>query len=112
MIFFKKIICNAEDVIRKHHLEEQGRVQKYIDSEAIRLMEQYTPFDTGTLIKSVQVQSKIGSGKLVQRTPYARRWYYTPARFNGAPMRGNRWFEKMKINHKDDILKGAKRVAK
>lgn len=41
-------------------------------------------------------------------TPYARRWYYRPANFTGAPMRGNYWFERMKQNGgKDAILPGS-----
>lgn len=37
-----------------------------------------------------------------------KKWYYTPANFTGAPMRGTYWFERMKQNGgKKAILKGA-----
>lgn len=79
--------------------------QKFVDSECIRLMDPYTPFDKGTLKSVPNIQS--GGGQIVQQTPYAKRWYYEKANFQGAPRRGNRWFERMKLNHKDNILKGA-----
>lgn len=35
-----------------------------------------------------------------------------PANFQGAPMRGNYWFERMKQQYKKQILQGAKDIAK
>lgn len=83
-------------------------VQKYIDSECLRLCDPLVPKDTGTLINSGILCTKIGSGEVIWRTPYARRWYYMPADFWEAPQRGNYWFERMKQKHRGDILKGAK----
>lgn len=73
-----------------------GKIQKYIDSECLRRCAPYVPFDSGELVRSGIMNTEIGSGRLVYDTPYARRWYYMPANFRGAPMRGNYWFERMK----------------
>lgn len=86
------------------------KAQKFVDSEALRMCTPYVPKDTGELIRSGIRETKPGSGEVVYRTPYARRWYYTPANFQGAPMRGNYWFARMKANHWQTILTGARRI--
>ena len=63
-------------ILMNHGLEDGGRVQKYIDSEVIRLMDDYTPEDQGMLKASIRIHSKIGSGLLTQATPYAHYLYY------------------------------------
>lgn len=107
MIFLKSFDYDAQSITRKRGLVPNGRVQRFIDSEVLRRMSPYTPMDIGTLIGSATSHTSIGSGQIVQRTPYAKRWYYTPARFQGAPMRGMRWFERMKATHRGAILRGA-----
>lgn len=90
-----------QQILRERNLEERGRVQKYIDSEVIRLMTPYTPKDTGALIDSATDKTTLGSGEVRQGgkdIPYARKWYYTSANFTGSPMRGTQWFERMKNN--------------
>lgn len=111
MIFYKGFEFDQMKALKKRDLDTGGKVQKFIDSECIRLMAPYTPMDIGTLINSASYQTAIGSGKIVQQTPYAKRWYYEPANFEGAPMRGNKWFERMKASHKDSILRGAASIA-
>ena len=92
--------------------------QMFIDSEVLRLCSPYIPKDTGILIQSGTMHTNIGSGEVRYDTPYARRWYYMPARFeqgSGSGMksigRGNYWFERMKKEHLDNILSGAKKLA-
>lgn len=93
-------------------LESRGRVQRYIDSEVLRLTDKYVPMDTGKLKESGIRNTKIGSGEVVYRTPYARRMYYNPQyNFSGAPMRGAYFFERSKIDNKKTILNGACNVA-
>lgn len=111
MILFDKFDFDKVKALKKRDLETGGEVQKFIDSECIRRMDPYTPKDVGTLIGSATTQTSVGSGRIVQQTPYAKRWYYEPANFQGAPMRGNRWFERMKSSHKDSILRGAASIA-
>lgn len=106
----KSVQCDSDKVIRRFGLEEKGRVQKFIDSECLRLCAPKVPKDSGALIASGDL-SKIGSGQIEYHTPYARRWYYMPANFSEAPERGNYWFERMKQQHKEKILAGARRIA-
>lgn len=102
----------SSEILRERSIENNGRVQKVIDSEVLRLCEPYVPLMDGTLIKSGAIHTKIGSGVVIYSTPYARRHYYRPARFRGAPKRGNYWFERMKKEGgKEKILKSAAATA-
>lgn len=111
MIFFKNLEYSPEQIIKNRDLGEGGKVQRFIDSECIRQMDPYTPKDVGTLIGAATNGTAIGSGQIIQQTPYAKRWYYEPANFQGAPTRGNRWFDRMKNSHKETILRGAASLA-
>lgn len=118
-------------------------VQRYIDSEVIRLDEPYVPFDEGTLIRSASIATRIGSGVVTYSTPYSHYQYYglvygpnIPVTIGGEqtfrsppnqikhptgrkltyskarnPLAGAFWFERMKADHKDDILAGARKIA-
>ena len=84
-------------------------LQKFIDSEVLRLCDPKIPKDTGMLVNSGILNTQIGSGEVKYRTPYARRLYYHPEyNFSGEknPDAGGYWFERMKQQHKEDILKG------
>lgn len=84
--------------------------QRTIDSEVLRYGAPYVPFDSGTAAGSGVYNTVIGSGEVKYKTPYARRIYYNPQfKFRGAPMRGAYWFERMKADHKADILRAAGR---
>ena len=111
--FFRlaSVKCDANEVLKSRGLEEKGRVQQFIDSECLRLSAEKVPKDTGALIESGNINTKIGSGQLAYRTPYARRWYYMPAKFQGAPERGNYWFSRMAQQHRNQILSGAQKIA-
>ncbi|MDO5558126.1 MAG: minor capsid protein [Oscillospiraceae bacterium] len=88
--------------------------QKFIDSEVLRLSDQYVPMQTGMLKKSGTNGTVIGSGVVKYNAPYARIQYYSgrsPGSSTQGPLRGRMWFERMKADHKDEILKGAKKAA-
>lgn len=94
-------------------------VQGFVDSECLRLCDQFVPKDTGMLKQSGIMHTQIGAGELKYRTPYARRWYYMPANFQqgsgsgvNAVGRGNYWFYRMKQQYRQQILDGAKREAR
>lgn len=110
MIANSKLEMNpTSKIIENNGLQENGPIQKIIDSEVIRRMDSYTPKREGILIDSAPIHTKLGSGQVIQETPYARRLYYNRHyNFNEAPRRGAFWFERMKADHKDDILKFAK----
>ena len=74
--------------------------QAIVDSEVMRLMEPYMPLDTGTMIRSMQLTTVIGSGEVHVSTPYAL------AVLNGrgavgrptGPLRGPQYFERFKAD--------------
>lgn len=81
-----------------------SRAQEFVDSECIRYMNPLTPRLTGVMIKSATLGTVIGSGEIEYLAPYARRQYYE---HKDKP----RWFEAMKAQRKEVILKGAERIA-
>lgn len=109
---FRAFRFNESRIMRERGLEPNGRVQQFIDSECLRLCDRKIPKDTGALIQSGIINTRVGSGQVIWRTPYARRVYYHPEyNFNEAPERGAYWFDRMKTQHKKQILKGASRIA-
>lgn len=98
-------------ILRRRGLEPDGRTQKFIDSEVIRYSKPYIPFDTGSLERSSSA-TVVGSGKVVYNTPYAKRQYYGTAQSRSYDARrGGMWFERMKADHKNDILEGARAIS-
>ncbi|MGX8833966.1 hypothetical protein ACWG0P_07105 [Amedibacillus sp. YH-ame6] len=101
-------------ILKERNLEERGKVQQYIDSEALRLMSPYTPKMGGPLIDSATTMTDIGSGLVKQggaKAPYGKKWYYNPAKFTGAPKRGNMWFERtMNEGGRKSIFEGVIRM--
>ena len=109
----RRIECDVQKIIDSHGLGEGGEIHKYIDSEVLRLCEPYVPWGEGDLNDSGTLNTVIGSGKVVYDTPYARRWHYEPAEFQGAPKRGNYWFDRMCAEGgAEAILRGCVAIAK
>ena len=125
---------DLQQLLYERGLLPNGKVQAFVDQEVIRLMNAYTPRLNGVLIKSATIGTKIGSGEIHQNTPYSRYHYYgklmvssitgsawshgeskaltdKDMKYNGAPMRGPFWFERMKSDKKEKILRGAQKVA-
>lgn len=102
------IVHDIQKSISKRGLEVGGKVQQYVDSEVLRLTDPYVPMDTGQLKQSGTRHTKIGSGNVIYKTPYARKQYFHN---KGNGLRGAYWFERMKADHRDNILKGAAEVA-
>jgi hypothetical protein len=136
MEFNGHLEIKATDIIKKERgLQDMGPVQKFVDQEVIRLMAPYTPRQNNILIDSATLGTRIGSGEVNQITPYARYQYHgklmvssitgsawasrgekkvltdIDLKYNGAPMRGPFWFERMKADKKEDILNGARKLA-
>jgi len=84
--------------------------QKSIDSDVLRLCWPLVPFDKGDLNRSAIFNTIIGSGLVKYATPYARRLYYNPGfLFQGGPVRGAYWFERMKDKDLPEIKRNAGR---
>lgn len=125
-------ISTAETIKRNHGLQPEGPVQKLVDSEAMRYMSDYMPRrQAGELEHMMVMATVIGSGQIDIPGPYAHYLhegilYVSPTTgsawakeneikdptdrelaYAGAPMRGKKFFDRMKADHKDDILQAA-----
>lgn len=103
-------------LLARRGLQKGGRVQKFVDSEVIRCCDGYIPMKSGILKKSHKPATIIGSGLVTYNTPYARKNYYEnigmgKEGLNKGGKRGRLWFERMKPDHLQGILKGVKRIA-
>lgn len=106
-----KVELDQAKIFQSLGIEEQGRVQKYIDNEVLRLCSPYIPHESGTLDTSGKKNTTLGSGLVMWSTPYARRWFYEPAKFQGAPMRGNYWGPRMLNNGgREQLQQGIARI--
>nr|DAP88971.1 MAG TPA: Minor capsid protein [Caudoviricetes sp.] len=88
------------------------QAQKYIDSEVLRFCSARVPFQTGMLQKSGVLGTVVGSGEVCYTAPYAAKQYYhtaTSRRYDAN--RGAYWFERGKAAEKQQILRGAKKLA-
>lgn len=129
-------IKDKETLLRNHGLQKNGPVQKVIDSETMRYMSAYMPRrQAGELEHMMVMATVIGSGEIHTPGPYAHYLhegilYVSPTTgsawakkneikvptsqeltYAGAPMRGKKWFDRMKADHKDDILRAARVAA-
>lgn len=113
-------------------------VQRFVDSECIRLMTPYTPMLTGFLFKTPSLTTQIGTGNIEYiGCIYARFQYYgkvmvSPITGSSWAMKGEKkvltgrdltynksqhplagafWFERMKKAYGDEILRGAGKIA-
>lgn len=125
-----------ETLLKRRGLQEGGAVQKFIDSESMRYMSDYMPRrQAGELEHMMVLGTVIGSGQIDIPGPYAHYLhegilYVSPTtgsswakkdeikvptdkelQYAGAPMRGKKFFDRMKADHKDDILNGAQAIA-
>lgn len=125
-------ISTAETIKRNHGLQPGGSVQKLVDGECMRYMSDYMPRrQAGNLEHMMILATVIGSGQIDIPGPYAHYLhegilYVSPTTgsawakkneikiptdqeltYAGAPMRGKKFFDRMKADHKDDILQAA-----
>lgn len=71
-----KISLVWKQTFGKEQTDRFTTVQKFVDSECIRLMVPYTPMGNGILMKNAVLGTKIGSGHIYYNSPYARYQYY------------------------------------
>lgn len=125
-------ISTAETIKRNHGLQPGGSVQKLVDGECMRYMGDYMPRrQAGELEHMMVMATVIGFGQIDIPGPYAHYLhegilYVSPTTgsawakkneikvptdrelaYAGAPMRGKKFFDRMKADHKDDILQAA-----
>lgn len=97
LMFNVKTALNSAEI--KADLEATTRqVQAPLDALILQDSNFFCPIKTGTLQKSAIINSRIGSGELVWRTPYARRQYYEYSKppYQPNPNACGKWFEAAK----------------
>lgn len=113
-----KVDFNAKQIMASRGLGATLKVQKYIASEVKRLSDKYVPMQQGMLKNNAQIASN--GSHIVYNQPYAHYQYYgkvmagrAPKKYtgddltyNGAPMRGARWTERMLADKKHELEKG------
>ena len=74
------------------------QVQAPLDALILQDSNFFCPIKTGTLQKSAIINSKIGNGEIIWRTPYARRQYYEYSKppYQPNPNACGKWFEAAK----------------
>lgn len=127
---------SMQEILQNHGLQDGGPVQKLVDSECMRYMSDYMPHrQAGELEHMMVLSTVIGSGEIDTPGPYAHYLYegilyVSPTTgsawakkneikvptgkeltYAGAPMRGKKWFERMKADHKEDILRAAQAMS-
>lgn len=123
-------------LLKSRGLGEGGPIQKLVDTEVMRYMSPYMPRrQAGELEHMMVMATVVGSGRIDIPGPYAHYLhegilYVSPTTgsswakkgeikvptgkelaYAGAPMRGKKFFERMKADHKDDILQAAQAMA-
>lgn len=97
----------------------QDQIKRTIDTnmgilanEILNDINQYCKEDTGMLIASSFVHSKLNEGHLVWQTPYARRQYYEikTAYKDVNPNASWKWCEVAKSKHKQEWERKAQRI--
>lgn len=126
----------AAALLAKRGIQEGGPVQKVVDSEAMQYMSDYMPRrQAGELEHLMVMATVLGSGRIDIPGPYAHYLhegilYVSPTTgsawakkdemkvptgkeltYAGAPMRGKKFFDRMKADHKEDILAAAQAQA-
>ena len=119
---------NLRTLYRELGLEEQGKVQKFLDKTVVENLQKYVSRDSGTQEKSIPIASNYGSGKVTINVPYARfqaegkvmvgiksrrAWAKLGERkvvinknlkYHGGALRGSHPFERMKADKRESIL--------
>lgn len=108
-----KFIWN-NDVRRKfRHLSTEA--QKVLDSEVLKSSNKRLPKDTGNLETSSITSTRLGSGRIIWDTVYARRLYYNP-QYNFSkdknPLAQGLWFQVAKASDLKKWLQEIKRRTK
>jgi len=108
MINFKGVEMAPDFKVRSE--KNFRKAQNYVDSECLKYLPDYTPIamkrfkNRGKMSKAHKVERP---GVIINTEPKARREYYVNKGFSG---QGKLWLERMKADHKEDILKGLKKL--
>ena len=103
-----KIIMNRHNVeTRVEYAFKKG--MGVLANEILNDCNQYCKMDTGNLIASSYIHSKLDEGKLIWQTPYARRLYWE-IKTSLTPGRTWKWCEVAKRKHIEQWKRQAQRA--
>lgn len=91
------------------------KAQKALDARVLADSNFFVPQETSTLQKSGQIYTRIGSGKVEWRTPYARTQYYGVSFDHSKQRNPNataKWFESAKARFKTLWVALVNKIAK
>lgn len=107
---------STEQILEARKLNTGGKGQQFFCNEVYKLSDPYTPLDTSTLKSNVSIASDGSS--ITYNSPYARRMWEGKVmagnpleatdkeiNFQGAPMRGKEWTNRMWADRGDEIIK-------
>ena len=106
---FKLQQRNLNEILKDLNLEDNGRVQKYLDKRTAERLKPYVSFKTGT--QEAQTQS-LKAGTVTINVKYAGYQAYSPRIKKRVGKRGTRPFERMKEAEKHNILTEVTNYAK
>jgi hypothetical protein len=101
-------------------VQPMGKLQKFIDATILKGLEPFVPFREGTLTRSGIINTVIGSGKIIYKTPYARKMYYGVSSLGNSinynrsrhPLAQALWFEAYKSQNKTVLITMVQKKAK
>ena len=119
-----KVDINTRKILESRGLGATNKARKYLASEIVRLSDPYVPFQQGMLKNQRQIASD--GSQIVYTAPYAHYQYYGEVmagrapkhytgralKYNGAPMRGAFWTERMLIDKGREVKKNVERYIK
>ena len=93
-----------------------GEAQNYVDKQCVRQMTPYVPVGRPSFEKSGRLRDSVKiakPGKIIFTAPFAKNDYYSTVdhKHGGNPRARRLWFEVMKFQHGEAILRGAARIA-
>lgn len=115
---------DTSKILASRGLGATNKARKYLASEVVRLSDPYVPMQQG-LLKNTRTIAANGS-QIVYTQPYAHYQYYGEVmagrapksytgrklKYNGAPMRGARWVERMLADKREEIEKNVENYIK
>ena len=110
MINFKGLVFSRD--FESKSKKNLAQAQEYIDNECLKYLPEYTPIaqkrfkNRGKMSKAHKLEKP---GLIINTEPKARHEYYVNKGSSGQN-RGKYWLERMKADHKDDILKGLNKL--
>ena len=118
-----------QTIYRSLGLEDQGRMQIFLDNRVVKYLQKYVSHKSGVQEKSIPIATKLGSGRVIINVPYARFQAggkvmigiqsHSPfarrgekkiltdrdLKYHGGGLRGAHPFERMKADKKESILR-------